>query len=240
MIRSLFSFALRLALLLAVLSGGLALLALGVARAAPSSALVFNRFEPGRGQYFVYLDPLAGVSLERGDPAHDPDALNAAPQPAQLSPDGSRAILPRVTEDGVDLFISEPGGALTRLIPPGEFAAGMRSNTYPLWSPDGQWISFVSTGPQQEGVDLYLVAPDGSDLRRIYADATTVTPLNLRWISVTAEPFSPWLALAALAGAVGIGWALRSLYKPSGSVKKPSAPGSNGRTSTTASRLSGP
>ena len=90
----------------------------------------------------------------------------------------------------------------------------MRSNTYPLWSPDGRWISFVSTFPEQEGVDLYLVSAEGNELRRIYANVVTPTPLSLRWIAAPAEPFSPWLALTVLAGGVTLASLLRAKARP--------------------------
>lgn len=215
MSRNLTWFVIRLALLALVVSGGLMLLTLGVSRGVPPSALVFSRFDGERGQYYVYLDPYLGVSLDRDVPAHDGETTGMPPEPAPLSPDGSRTVMPRVTEDGVDLFVSDTGGRLTRLTHRSDFATAstsagdMRSNTYPLWSPDGQWISFVSTRPQQEGVDLYLVSAEGSALRRVYANLTTRSPLGLRWIAVSGELFSPWLALAALVGVVAAGGYLR-------------------------------
>ncbi|MBL8148128.1 MAG: PD40 domain-containing protein [Anaerolineae bacterium] len=214
--RSITGYLLRLTLLLTAISGGLALLVLGITRGASSSGLVFSQFEQGRGQYFVYLDPYRTLTVSRYAAIHGTEAANALREVASRSPDGSRSVIPRVTEDGVDLFIAGMDGGLTRLTQRSDFAsdmpgvAEMRSNTYPLWSPDGQWISFVSTFPEQEGVDLYLVSAEGTALRRIYANVVTPTPLSLRWIAAPGEPFSPWLALSALAGGAVLARLLRA------------------------------
>jgi len=218
--RSIIGFALRLTLLLIAISGGSALLALGITRGASSSALVFSQFDEGRGQYYVYLDPYRALTVSRYAALHDTEAANALREPAARSPDGSQSVIPRVTEDGVDLFIAGTDGALTRLTQRSAFASGMpgasvmRSNTYPLWSPDGRWISFVSTFPEQEGVDLYLVSAEGCELRRIYANVVTPTPLSLRWIAAPGQPFSPWLALGVLAGGVAAASLLRAKARP--------------------------
>ncbi len=49
--------------------------------------------------------------------------------------------------------------------------AGPASETHPQWSPDGQWIGFLSnrTGDpdQNQRTDLYLIRPDGSETRRM-------------------------------------------------------------------------
>ena len=72
--RSITGFALRLTLLLIAISGGLALLALGITRGVSSSALVFSQFDEGRGQYFVYLDPYRALTVSRYAALHDTEA----------------------------------------------------------------------------------------------------------------------------------------------------------------------
>jgi TolB protein len=41
----------------------------------------------------------------------------------------------------------------------------------PDWSPDGQWIVYGSLRSGQPNFDLYIMRPDGSDVRRITSDA---------------------------------------------------------------------
>lgn len=43
------------------------------------------------------------------------------------------------------------------------------NDDYPVWSPTGEWIAFASDrdGAGEPGFDLYLVRPDGSELRRL-------------------------------------------------------------------------
>jgi hypothetical protein len=194
-----------------VISAALLLLMLGLARSRPPLALVFSQYELARGSWTVYLDPATGARLERRTPLHESDVAVMALEPAPRSPDGLRTVRPSVTEDGVDLFIEDAAGARTRLthfsdFPPGDAGVQMmRSNTVPLWSPDGQWISFISADPLAH-LDLYLITATGDELRRIYADIRTPTPLSLRWVALPEQPFQPWLALGGVVAAVGL-WA---------------------------------
>ena len=193
------------------ISGALLLGVLALARAAPPVGLSFSRFEGERGRLFVYVDAISGETLTRRAPLNTLDAAVEAFDPEPRSPDGTRVVLPRITEDGVDLFIADSTGALTQLtdlrdFPPSNRADWqMRSNTYPLWSLDGQWISFLSAGPQAR-LDLYRVRPDGTELRMLYAGVTTPTPLNLRWLPLQEQTFPVWLALGVwlLVGGVGV------------------------------------
>jgi hypothetical protein len=198
----------RAALAAVVVCAALILLVLGLARAAPASGLTFTQYAPTAGRSTVVLDPFTRVSLQRADRSVGRIEYPAEAMPR--SPDGTRMVRPQVTSSGVDLFVEEPDGGLTRLTRPNDAAPGRRSNTFPLWSPDGEWVSFVSTDPQLH-MDLYIVRADGTDLRRIYPDVRTPIPLSLRWVRLDEQPFQPWLALAGL-GTLAVGaWASRRL-----------------------------
>lgn len=192
-----------------VICGGLLLAALALSRLGPPAALVFGRFEAERGRFWVYLDPESGATLERYTPLHDARAAVPPFEPEPRSPDGRRRVMPRITPDGVDLFIADESGHLTQLTHLADFPAGsrpdwqMRSNTYPLWSPNGRWITFLSAGPEAR-LDLYRIDANGLGLRRLYVDAASLTPLNLHWVAMPEQPFSAGLALAALLGMIGV------------------------------------
>jgi len=40
----------------------------------------------------------------------------------------------------------------------------------PGWSPDGEWIAFGSLRPREPNFDLYIMRPDGTDVRRLTDD----------------------------------------------------------------------
>jgi TolB protein len=109
-----------------------------------------------------------GTGLERltDSPAFDDQAA--------FSPDGSEVVFVTTRVEGnADLWIldirTHKAKALT---------SGPGGDFRPAWSPDGKWIAFSSdrgsTLPQGHGrwehlqiVDIYLVRPDGSGLKRI-------------------------------------------------------------------------
>lgn len=192
------------------LCAALILLTLGLARTAAPVALMFSQFQPPGGQSIVFLDPFTGVGVERSAALFPPVDSGAAS--AARSPDGAHVVRPQVTSSGVDLFVERADGALVRLTTANGPAAEQRSNTLPVWSPDSQWISFISTSPQAQ-MDVYLVRADGTQLRRLYANAHTPMPRGLRWFAPPEQPFEPWLALGALGILVAGGFGLRALAK---------------------------
>jgi len=89
---------------------------------------------------------------------------------ADWSPDGGRIAFQSTRQGHSDLYLMDVSdGRLRRL------TDGVGFNEHPRWSPDGSWISFTSSragvnGPFGAGGsyrDIYLVRPDGSDLRRL-------------------------------------------------------------------------
>ena len=130
----------------------------------------------------VYVPGTAGtdarslVWVDRGGqeelltlPARDYDTLS-------LSPDGTRAAVVAGGDDGnVDVWVSELArGTLTRLTTrPGV-------DTYPLWSPDGQRVVFMST--EDGRVTLYQQAADGSGTpERLLTDETMTDLVPYDW-----------------------------------------------------------
>ena len=190
----------RLCLVVVSLTALAATLMLAVRGQTPPTALVYSQFERGIGRYYVYLDPMRGVRARQSRLLHSITPFQNRP----MSPDGKTFIATRPTEGGVDLFAVEmPEGTqrqLTRLdaFPPVQHAFNqMRSNTYPVWSPDGNWIAFISSD-RMANMDIYLISPSGDELRRVARDVSTPAPLQIRWGGFQEQPFDS-LAVIGLA-----------------------------------------
>ena len=109
-----------------------------------------------------------GTALERltDDPAYDDQAA--------FSPDSKQIVFVTTRAGGTaDLWILDPGTRKARPL-----TSGAGGDFRPAWSPDGKWIAFSSdrgsNNPMRKGawealhlVDIYLIHPDGSGLKRI-------------------------------------------------------------------------
>jgi TolB protein len=88
----------------------------------------------------------------------------------------------------------------------------------PDWSPDGTTIAFNSDRDHEAGLRCYLVGPDGSNLRRIEADA---------WIEYPS--WSPDGTKLAFMGAAGSNYEVFVIDLPSGAVTQlTDSPGQDG------------
>jgi Tol biopolymer transport system component len=152
------------------------------------ASLVYHQFKAGAGRYLVYHDPFHGLEWTTRSQAHK-DA--ASYRDSTFAPDYQSYIAPRPTDSGVDLFVIAADRSWQRQLtffrdfPPiyGVYDM-MRSNTHPLWSPDGQWVAFISS--DLNGVmDIFIIRPDGRDLRRVAHDIGSPVPLGLRWAAIT-------------------------------------------------------
>jgi dipeptidyl aminopeptidase/acylaminoacyl peptidase len=109
-------------------------------------------------------------------------------RPAQptLSPDGAQVCVSVSAYDMDDnkarsslWVLSAFGGEPRRLTSAGE------KDGEPSWSPDGRWIAFVAKRPGTGGAkddeepQLYVIAPDGGEARRVTAIATGV--FGIKW-----------------------------------------------------------
>jgi dipeptidyl aminopeptidase/acylaminoacyl peptidase len=85
-----------------------------------------------------------------------------------ISPDGRMSVVPVTSHDiaenkaDVDLWLvpTKPGR-------PRQLTSGEASDSSPSWSPDGQFIAFVSKRGKDEQAQLYVIAVDGGEARRI-------------------------------------------------------------------------
>ncbi len=90
------------------------------------------------------------------------------------------------TSGGDVLLLDVRSGLLRNL------TTGSAFDTSPTWSPDGSELAFISDREDDE-FDIYVMAPDGSNMRRIHLSVTPRTS-RLDW-----SPDGAWLAFASYA-----------------------------------------
>jgi len=114
-------------------------------------------FLPRPGTGFYLLDVATGhVRAVIADHAWNTD-------PA-WSPDGERIAYVSTKDGETAIYVMAlTDGKVTRLTRGGAW------NGNPTWSPDGQWVMFDSSrdGPNAGMRNLFVVRPDGTDLRRV-------------------------------------------------------------------------
>ncbi|MCA9981769.1 MAG: serine/threonine-protein kinase, partial [Anaerolineales bacterium] len=77
------------------------------------------------------------------------------------SPDGTRLVYHAETDnDGLELFVMNADGSDAQQI-----TSGTGESIFGVWSPDGEWLAFHTS--REGGWRIYVVRPDGSDLRPI-------------------------------------------------------------------------
>jgi dipeptidyl aminopeptidase/acylaminoacyl peptidase len=96
-----------------------------------------------------------------------------------LSPDG-RTACAAVTaydmernDDSTELWLFPTDGRKPRRLSAGD------KDSDPVWSPDGKWIAFAAKRKGDEEPQVYLIAPDGGEARRVTTISAGVS--GLRW-----------------------------------------------------------
>ncbi len=90
------------------------------------------------------------------------------------SPDGNRIVYSADSGDAenkLDLYVMDANGENQTLL-----VSQIGDDTEPAWSPDGNWIVFTSNSRTDGILQLHIVKPDGSDLRRISFDKQEFSP----------------------------------------------------------------
>jgi dipeptidyl aminopeptidase/acylaminoacyl peptidase len=131
---------------------------------AGAATLVFRGPEAETRGYWTTIVPPAGVTIR--------DTTGTVPaRRLALSPDGRWLAFTASTGDGrVQLWVRSLDGLAAPL-------AGTDGATYPIWSPEGSRLVFVSSrkGPG----DLYeKPSTGGTDEEPLFADSVAKTPLS--------------------------------------------------------------
>ncbi len=101
-----------------------------------------------------------------------------------LSPDGGCACAAVTTfgmqtNEGVtELWLFPTGGAAGPTGKPRRLTAGDKDSD-PKWSPDGRWIAFTAKRKDDDEPQIYLIAPDGGEAKRLTSLATGC--IALKW-----------------------------------------------------------
>lgn len=156
------------ALALAVAGVGVAIVARGFLGGEPASqrgavpsmgklaVVVIEESYLGKGADSIYLVNQDGTGMER---------LLEGRAPA-WSPDGTQITFRRGNPNrggGLDttIYTARADGTAVQIVATGVSGEASGESGQPVWSPDGTLIAFDTLG------GIYVVAPDGSDLRRI-------------------------------------------------------------------------
>jgi TolB protein len=87
--------------------------------------------------------------------------VNGTASAPEISPDGARIVYSLVWEGANTIWVMHRNGSEQTLV----FGPPRGSGWDPVWSPDGTRILFASD--RAAGVQLFTIAPDGSDLRQV-------------------------------------------------------------------------
>jgi Tol biopolymer transport system component/DNA-binding winged helix-turn-helix (wHTH) protein len=172
----------------------------------------FLNLTQGSGPLLVTSMPLVGFSgdgsevwyvRETGGPMRMMPLMGGKPRVflgprsmyAAWTRDGSRMVY-HTSDPGDPMFVADGSGDNARQI----FVSGAgRHNHFPVWSPDGKWIFFVSGNPMVNEMDLWRIASTGGTPERLTHYNSLVaypTPINettVLYVARDSRGGGPWL-----------------------------------------------
>ncbi len=116
------------------------------------------------------LSLASGAALAQGNTPFSAEkmwSLDRLGEPT-ISPDGKLAVLPvtrylMAENKGLtDLWILPTAGGPAR-----QLTSDTAADTSPVFSPDGKWIAFLSKRGEDKETQIYVIATDGGEARRV-------------------------------------------------------------------------
>lgn len=162
---------------------------------------------------FYYADVERSLHLEKAAPVPATEYRNA-----ERSPDGEKRVTSLATPGNVDLFVfagGEDGRQITRA---SNFPGGSgdrdkrRANLFPAWSPDGEWIAFVSADVVGD-LGLFVVRPNGDDLRYVSDQIRVRSALQPRWVAIENSSAEALIVVAVIGIVAGLGVHYRRVHR---------------------------
>jgi len=88
-------------------------------------------------------------------------------QRPDISPDGTQIVFSSNRDGNFEIFIMDSDGNHVRQL---TNTTGPLANSWPRWSPDGEWIAFQSGIPNTTNFQIYRIRPDGAYLTQVTTD----------------------------------------------------------------------
>lgn len=102
-------------------------------------------------------------------------------------PDSCTLAFSRQREDDSDIYIAELDFTVPQILKREKLVVSLYgADTLPVWSPDGKWIAFIhdwKIGNKKITEEIFIVHPDGTNLKKVYQLSPGHDVERLHWFS---------------------------------------------------------